>query len=220
LYAIKDFDLELHFYGVVPPILKKFYDRIVERNMLTGKVFFHDPETDKNILYTDCNYLILPSVSEGIPFCILEALVRGVPVISSNIGDINQYITDGKNGYLFDLSGLKDHNDTIIIDYEELLNEIGYVKSIIQINKNMSKDLLEDIGMLMNKTLVKLILPPPILGIMNRDFDENILAIKNVINKAMTTNLMFSQDDFIKKTKTEHDIDMKVFIQYISNYNI
>ena len=51
------------------------------------------------------DYLILPSYTEGMPFCILEAMSIGIPVISTNIIGCNEVIIDGVTGFLSNLYG-------------------------------------------------------------------------------------------------------------------
>jgi len=56
-----------------------------------------------NILQT-CDYLMIPSYTEGIPFTVLEAMSIGIPCIGSNTNGINEII-QSNNGFLFNLKG-------------------------------------------------------------------------------------------------------------------
>lgn len=44
--------------------------------------------------------LVLPSLWEGMPNVILEAMTKEVPVITTNVGGISEVIDDGKDGFL------------------------------------------------------------------------------------------------------------------------
>lgn len=50
------------------------------------------------------NIFILPSVDEGMPIAILEAMRQGLPVVSTRVGGIPYQVIDGKTGILIDAS--------------------------------------------------------------------------------------------------------------------
>jgi glycosyltransferase involved in cell wall biosynthesis len=68
-----------------------------------GKIFFHyRPMGDELVkLFHSADALVLNSAYENLPVVLLEALSCGIPVISSNVGGIKEYINES-NGILFD----------------------------------------------------------------------------------------------------------------------
>ncbi len=50
-------------------------------------------------LYRKAHVLVLPSLSEGMPTVILEAMGRGTPVIASNVGAVAELVINGKTGW-------------------------------------------------------------------------------------------------------------------------
>jgi len=66
--------------------------------MLTGSI----PSEDVRMLYTACDIFVLPSLAEGDPLVILEAMASGKPVIATKIGGIPKKVRDGWNGFLID----------------------------------------------------------------------------------------------------------------------
>jgi glycosyltransferase involved in cell wall biosynthesis len=53
-------------------------------------------------LYASADVFVLPSLSEGRPTAINEAMVSGCAIIGSNIDGIPEQVTDGYNGFLVD----------------------------------------------------------------------------------------------------------------------
>lgn len=50
----------------------------------------------------DCWVFVLPSLSEGVPRVLLEAMMLRKPVIATNVGGIPEIVKDGVNGFLFE----------------------------------------------------------------------------------------------------------------------
>jgi glycosyltransferase involved in cell wall biosynthesis len=66
-----------------------------ERVIFTGHVP-QDPAAYMALM----NVFVHPSLDEGLPYVIFEAMSLGLPIVSSNVGGIPEQITDGKSGLL------------------------------------------------------------------------------------------------------------------------
>jgi len=60
------------------------------------------PDEKLPLLYSASDIFMLPAIYENFPFAILEAQSTGVPVISTKVGGIPEFLVNNKNGYLID----------------------------------------------------------------------------------------------------------------------
>jgi glycosyltransferase involved in cell wall biosynthesis len=76
---------------------------------------------DKNIrdYYEAFDLLILPSLKEGLPNVVLEAMVFGIPVISTDVGGVREIITDNENGWIIVAGSV----DSISKKLDEVVND-------------------------------------------------------------------------------------------------
>jgi colanic acid/amylovoran biosynthesis glycosyltransferase len=58
--------------------------------------------------YAGADLVVLTSRSEGIPLVLMEAMVRGKPVLAPAITGIPELVTDGKTGFLYQAGSLDD----------------------------------------------------------------------------------------------------------------
>lgn len=69
----------------------------IEDIVFTGYV---DSLTDKKLLYENCLAVVVPSLYEGFPMVVLEAMACKKAVVASDVGGIPLLIRHGKNGFL------------------------------------------------------------------------------------------------------------------------
>jgi glycosyltransferase involved in cell wall biosynthesis len=67
---------------------------------LDSRVVFTGYQRDVRRYYESADLLVVPSKSEGIPNVVLEAMLFGVPVVSTRVGGIPEIIRDRWNGLL------------------------------------------------------------------------------------------------------------------------
>ena len=65
-------------------------------------VLFLEPRLDMHELLRLFDIFVLPSLSEGLPMILLEAMAAGCPIIATNVGGIHTAIKHGKNGFLIE----------------------------------------------------------------------------------------------------------------------
>jgi glycosyltransferase involved in cell wall biosynthesis len=77
-------------------------DSMLENSELKNKWFWLGERRDIVDLLKEHHALILPSLSEGLPNVVCEALLSGRPVLASNVCDNGRLVAHGERGYLFD----------------------------------------------------------------------------------------------------------------------
>jgi glycosyltransferase involved in cell wall biosynthesis len=77
--------------------------------------------------YRKAHVFILPSVSEGMPKVVLEAMACACPIIVSDIPGCRELVTDGKNGFLVPIGRPDLFADAVLTFYKypNLINEMG-----------------------------------------------------------------------------------------------
>lgn len=75
---------------------------LIEEYELRDTFFFIGSTNDIKSFLNSSDLLVLTSKIEGFPLVILEAFSASLPVISSNVGGINEQIDQNINGYLYE----------------------------------------------------------------------------------------------------------------------
>lgn len=135
-------DIKLYIYGEYKV---KYYDYLKKLCLLLKlkNIIFMGHSDDKYDLYNNANCVILPSVHEGLPYCLLEAEAYSIPVIYNNISNISLHLKNKLNiSYVYNGYSNELNNILHVDNYLQLLKSIGYmeyiidVKSMINLNKN------------------------------------------------------------------------------------
>lgn len=95
-----DFHIQYNIIGDGP-----FEDSLkekVERLDLSNNIHFLGAKSQDEVkkCLAESNIFLLSSVAEALPVCLMEAQASGLPVVSTNVGSINQIIKDGESGFL------------------------------------------------------------------------------------------------------------------------
>jgi glycosyltransferase involved in cell wall biosynthesis len=114
------------FYGLKVVIVgegpdRKAIESMVQEYGLQGNVILAGQQSDMPGVYAAMDIFVLPSLNEGLPMTILEAMAASKPVIATRVGAIPRVITDGENGLLVDLrdtDGLRNAIASLLSDPE------------------------------------------------------------------------------------------------------
>lgn len=81
------------------PMEKEINSLAKDLNILDRIKFFINPTNIPEIL-KDCDIYLSTSLYEGLSNSIMEAMVAGLPIVATDVGDNRYLIKDGYNGYL------------------------------------------------------------------------------------------------------------------------
>lgn len=93
-------------------------------------------------MYRQADAFCLPSIFEGYPNVLCEAMASGLPVICSNIQEMPRIVSEGKNGYLFNPHSVDDMTSAIkklMNTPKDILNRIS-VQNRSQVVSNNSME--------------------------------------------------------------------------------
>ena len=64
------------------------------------KALFLGERTDISDILQIMDVFVLPSLSEGFPVVILEAMAAGIPIVASRVGGLKEVVVDRETGFL------------------------------------------------------------------------------------------------------------------------
>lgn len=80
--------------------LREHLESLVSTLGITSHVRFLGFRRDVPDLLSAADVFVMPSLSEGLPLAILEAMSVGVPIVASSVGGIPELIRPGESGWL------------------------------------------------------------------------------------------------------------------------
>lgn len=108
-------------------VLENHLRAVVAKNNLQDQVFFLGYRQDIPEIMSACDIFAHPSVREGLGLASLEAMASGLPLITSNVQGVPDYVENGVTGYMCapkDVESFTRNINTLVTD-KELRQKIG-----------------------------------------------------------------------------------------------
>ena len=96
-------------------------EQLIAAKQLGNYITIAGETDDIESYYASCDLVILPSLYEGLPISLIEALREGKPIIATDVGGINEIVQPGFNGFLTEVGNYQQLATQIAACYNELL---------------------------------------------------------------------------------------------------
>lgn len=127
--CISGVNIRVKWYGRCDS--ERYYKTCIEAivNFELGDIFEFLPNTQEILrAYQEADLFILPSLFEGYPNVICEAMSCGLPVLCSDVCDNLDLIKDGINGFLFNPRSIESIVNAIFKYSQLSIEEIEYIR--------------------------------------------------------------------------------------------
>lgn len=81
-------------------ILRSSLEEEAKKTGISDRVIFTGRRDDISDLFSIMDIFVLPSLTEGLPMALLEAMAAGKPVVATNVGDMPGILKNGRLGIL------------------------------------------------------------------------------------------------------------------------
>jgi len=107
--------------------LRKQFEHQVRENNMGHKVLFAGWQEDVPSILATSDILVLPSLSEGLPFVVPEAMAAGLPVVATRVGGIPEAVIEGRTGFLVKPASVFELEQALVrlLDDPNLMRDMG-----------------------------------------------------------------------------------------------
>jgi glycosyltransferase involved in cell wall biosynthesis len=97
---------------------KRDLETFMKESGVENRVIFTGFQDHVEDWYPVMDVFVLPSLTEGTPMALLEAMTHGLPIVATAVGGVPKVIESGKNGMLISSGKTKEIRETIYALYE------------------------------------------------------------------------------------------------------
>lgn len=108
---------------------------LVEKLNLNDQIIFTGYRKDVNDLLAVADAFAFPSLQEGLPVALMEAMAAGLPIVCSNIRGNIDLIKEGENGYIVDCNDIDGFAKTI----DSIYKDADQRKKMANLNREIIK---------------------------------------------------------------------------------
>ena len=126
--------------------LENTLNRLIQQNQLQDRFFLIGFHENISGLLRSADIFVIPSLYEGMPNSVLEAMSHKLPVIASNVNGVSELIKDGENGFSVDPGNVTQlvEKINILIAHKQRRVELGengyaFVKENFPVNRMVSE---------------------------------------------------------------------------------
>ena len=121
----------LHLIGNTDGSVFKNLNKVIKKNNLINKVFFHGQQENPDTFLLSSDIALLTSDEEGFSNSILEYLNSSLPVIATNVGGNSESVRNNINGFLVAKGNYKELSEKIVYLFDnpnirKRMGEEGY----------------------------------------------------------------------------------------------
>jgi len=157
LHVIKS--LKLKFPKINAIILgegpeRKNLENFINKNQISKNIKLVGKVDNVSEFLSKSKVGILTSRSEGFPNAVLEYMASGLPVISTNVGDVKDVVKDDFNGFVLDEKDLKENmvqKINYLLENESIRKEFGHNSFQIITNNFTEKIYLNNVKRFLNR---------------------------------------------------------------------
>ncbi|PRX43494.1 glycosyltransferase [Salegentibacter salegens] len=117
----------------------------VEELQIQNNVHFLGYRSDVLDILNNSKAFVLPSLIEGLPAVILEAMYCEIPVVAYNVGGIGEVVVQGKTGWLVEKNEqakFQEHLEEILTGNENIADRVKTAKNMIS-DKFLNKQIAQ-----------------------------------------------------------------------------
>ena len=79
----------------------------MKENSADAYIHFLGRRSDINVILANSDIFVLPSLHEGLPNALMEAMAMGLPCVATDVGGVRQLIDDQQSGVVVEIKNSK-----------------------------------------------------------------------------------------------------------------